>query len=234
MISVAVRRKAGQPNSRKNRLLSGAQISGIVILMAMLLMPAAKPEWAAKPELAGLPTGNRAVGFPFLLESGWSRGTVARVQIVIWFDNAEIPATIRAELLRTGWAWQERRSAGAAGRQVVTLACSLAVDKDEEAGVKKWYAEMDRQVHAAGGRIYLDERVAESIDIAGYLSAGGVQPKQWSAQDGTWSLTGYVPGWTDGIQAGADWVNVQVVRRSGDGAHGGLTALALPVLLNEF
>ena len=223
---VALWSKPDTQYSRKNRVLYSKKIWVIVILtVALLVLTVVVP---------GFTVGNATAGFPLLLESGWSNEPVARAQIVLWFDNMEIPATIRAGLPQTGWDWKESVQPGVNGHQAISLAGSRFVDKADETGLKQLYFELDRLARAAGGRAYLDERIAEGIDIAGYLSVTGAEPKQWSLQDGTWSLTAYVSGPEGGIQAGQDVVNVQLVRRGGEGSKAGVTALALPVLLNEF
>jgi hypothetical protein len=172
---------------------------------------------------------------PLLLSSGMVNSKQAEVNIIIWFDNGEIPVTIISELPYRHWKWEEKTYTAAAGQntvKAVTLTGSTVIDNDSEKWLSTWYPLLAEKVKKAGGQAYLDERVAEGIDIAAFLNAYNALPQQWHMLGKTYSVTAWQESIGNALTAGIDPVNIQLVTRFSD--NGGLTALSFPVLLKDF
>ncbi|WP_459999362.1 hypothetical protein [Paradesulfitobacterium aromaticivorans] len=179
--------------------------------------------------LAGAQHNSR---LPWLLESGLVDAPQAEVRLILWFNGDQIPRVLRQELAQREWKWQTSVKETAGGTQAVTVLGRRLVTRDEETEINKWYAGFAAKVERNGGYLYLDERVAGTVDIAAYLTQVEAQPRQWMAADQTHSIAAYRPDGSKTVQAGPDRINIQVLTRSGTGT--GKSVLALPTLLEEF
>jgi len=168
---------------------------------------------------------------PFLLEyDGIAKE--AEVKIIIWFENGNSIEQFR-EILPSGkWHWEESVKFTAKGQKATSLVGQAKVDRVGELGLKRWYFDWVGRINSAGGQVYLDERIQETVDIAAFLSQDGAEPKQWMLEGSTLSVAALKPGWGKGVVAGKDQVNLQLLTRSSEGSH--QAVLALPTLIEEF
>lgn len=90
---------------------------------------------------------------------------------------------------------------------------------------------MVEDARESGGNAYLDERVPEGMDIAQYALKQNILPRQFSLSEGVFSVVGWQESSLPQVAAGNDKVNIQVISQ---GYGQGKTALAIPVLLEEF
>lgn len=173
----------------------------------------------------------RAQSGPLLLSSGLTEAKEAELRVVIWLESGMPPENLRGSLPQEGWDWQETYR-NTPGSSAYTLSGYKIIRPEEEKSIFPWFQRLSSQVQELGGIVYLDERVAEGMDIANYSIQQGVIPLQWSLAGSTVSVTGLKSELYPSVRAGADSVNIQVISQAYDGK--GKTALAIPVLLEEF
>ncbi|MHB1653164.1 MAG: hypothetical protein ACYCVD_11905 [Desulfitobacteriaceae bacterium] len=159
-----------------------------------------------------------------LLNSGLSKATEAKAELILWFPQRP-PENLLNEL-PPGWNWRQVQTNGA------TVSGTRVIQKNQEEAFLTLYQTLARQTADAGGQAYLDERIHEGLDLYRFFSSMQAQPLQWAMSGSTLSLTGYIPQLTNPIVAGSDRVNLQLLTRSSTG-HAE-SVMAIPVLLNEF
>ena len=167
---------------------------------------------------------------PLLINSGEVQVKEAEVSVVLWFENGKIPQEIWSTGPIPDWTWSYKESQNASGIVAVTLSGHHRMNKNEESNLYTWYTIMVRQLAQTGGRIYIDERVPQSIDISAYLSKINALPAQWALSDSLVSIAAYQKDLPSTVTAGNDRINIQLLSQG----NGGQTVLAIPVLLEEF
>ncbi|MGE4271756.1 MAG: hypothetical protein AB7E31_02635 [Desulfitobacterium sp.] len=168
---------------------------------------------------------------PLLLNSGLVEAQKAEVRVVLWFEQGKPDRGFKQDLPQTGWAWMESNSAGIA-ELPYSLAGYRTIVTEEEPEIFAWYQDLEQEVSEVGGIAYLDERIPEGIDIAHYALKQNILPRQFSLSERTISVTGWQESLFSQVLAGDDRVNIQIISQTHGGK--GRTALALPVLLEEF
>lgn len=169
---------------------------------------------------------------PLLLNSGAVLTNKAELSVILWFENGDVPLEILTKGPKPDWFWSHKRLETGNGKISVTLSGHCLIDKNEESNLYTWYTIMAEQVAKTGGRIYLDERVPQAMDISAYLSQTNALPSQWSLMGNTLSIAAYQRSLKTSVLAGKDRVNIQLLSR-GQNTEG-QTVLAIPVLLEEF
>jgi hypothetical protein len=169
-----------------------------------------------------------------LLSDGRVHCEEARVNIVIWFDKGKIPGTINLGEPFSDWLWEEKMiaCAGADQGQMTLRIGSGVIDAQDEIQLSRWYLETAPTVSQAGGRLYVDERIAEGMDISAFLSSADAVPRQWDMEGKTCSVAAWREEAGSGLWAGQDKINMQLATRFSE--QGGQTVLAYPVLMEEF
>lgn len=169
---------------------------------------------------------------PLLLNSRQVMSDKAQFKVVIWFDDSKLTLDQlpKPPLKNLKWSFKDLQAGN--GKRAITLSGKCIVDKKEEQEVFTWYTIMARKIAREGGRIYLDERVPESLDISAYLTHIQAQPVQWSLTGNLVSIAARQHQINSKVKVGNDSINVQILSR-GETAEG-QTVLALPVLLEEF
>ncbi len=162
-----------------------------------------------------------------LLNSGLVQAQQAELKVIIWFEQDK-PLLNSLNLPQEGWHWEEKLSQ----TRAYTLAGSTIIQKNVEPEVFAWYLELSQKVHELGGQAYWDERVPESMDLARHAEKINVEPYQYSLSRNGISITGWHKLIPNTVQAGEDLVNIQFLSRNN--GNNGQTALAIPVLLQEF
>lgn len=168
---------------------------------------------------------------PLLLNSGLTEANEAEFRVIIWFESGMPPENLRRSLPQEGWEWQETYR-NTPESSAYTLSGYKIIEPKEERKLFPWFQRLSNQIKELGGIVYLDERVAEGMDIANYSIQQGIIPLQWSLAGSTISVTGLKRQVYPSVQAGLDSVNIQVISQAYNGK--GKTALAIPVLLEEF
>ena len=169
---------------------------------------------------------------PLLINSGLVQAKEAKVTVVLWFENGEIPTDIGLIKPLPDWTWTYKESQTSSGKVAITLSGQRNMDKNEESNLYTWYTIMAQQLVQAGGRIYLDERVPQAIDISAYLSKTNALPAQWDLSDNLVSIAAYQKDISTNVMAGNDRINIQLLSRGKN--NEGQTVLAIPALLEEF
>lgn len=167
-----------------------------------------------------------------LLNSGVTETKEAEVSVILWFENVDTLLNLRMKEPMPNWVWDYKELQTESGKKAITLSGHCIVNKNEESDLYKWYTSMVRQVSKTGGRIYLDERVPQIIDISAFLSQANAFPSQWALSGNTVSIAGYQNNLIAGVMAGKDRINIQLLSRGNNTE--GQTVLAIPVLLEEF
>ena len=167
---------------------------------------------------------------PLLLSSGMLEAHEAELRIILWFDNGKPEEDFLENLPEEEWVWQETPSLPSRGTGY-TLAGYAKITQEREQGIYSWYRSVAKKVSRAGGIAYLDERVPEGMDIAQYALKQNMLPCQFAFTEGVFSLVGWQDSSLPEVLAGKDEVNIQIISK---GYGQGKTALALPVLLEEF
>lgn len=156
----------------------------------------------------------------------------AEVKVIIWFDNQDSSELLREKLPSNNWQWEKAIRYTAEGKKIISLVGRTRVDRKQELELKKWYFELVGRIKDAGGKVYLDERIYDSIDIVAFLSKAGAEPQQWMLDDNTFSVAALKSNLGNDIYAGKDKVNMQLLTRISNGNK--LSVLALPALIDEF
>jgi len=169
---------------------------------------------------------------PLLLNSGVVQTKKAEVNVILWFEDGKIPLGIWTNKPMSDWIWNYKELQTGSGKVAVTLSGHRQVDNIEESNLYTWYTVMARQLSETGGRIFLDERVPQIIDISAYLSQTNALPAQWALVGNLLSIAAYQNNLKTSVVAGNDRINVQLLSR-GQNTEG-QTVLAIPVLLEEF
>lgn len=174
--------------------------------------------------------GNQKVEYPLLLNSGLVVVQEAELRIVFWFEKGKPQKDFKKDLPQEGWVWQESSFSNPISTGY-SLAGFTTINQESEKRIFSWYHKLLEDVNNAGGILYLDERVQEGIDIAHYAMKQNITPRQFSLSESTISVTGWQESHLPRVVAGNDSVNIQMISQ---GYGQGKTALAIPVLLEEF
>lgn len=170
---------------------------------------------------------------PLLLNSGLTEVRQAEVRVVLWFESEEPPEKLKGRLPQEGWEWNESYLETSDQKRSYTLSGLTRIEnRDEEGRLSTWYKEIASEVKKYHGIAYLDERISEEMDIAMYSMKHNILPAQWALLGYSNSMTGFLKQEANTVKAGLDPVNIQLITESHDGR--GRTALAIPVLLEEF
>ena len=169
---------------------------------------------------------------PLLLNSGEVQTKEADVSIILWFENGNIPTETWTKRPMPDWKWTYSELQTGSGKVAVTLSGHRLIDKNEESNLYKWYTIMAQELAKTGGRIYIDERVDQAIDISAYLSKTNALPAQWALIGNMLSIAAYQNSFPINVLAGQDKINIQLLSRGKNTE--GRTVLAIPVLLKEF
>lgn len=167
---------------------------------------------------------------PLLLSSGLLEAQEAELRIILWFEKGKPQENFLNKLPQEDWVWQESHSVSAMNTGY-SLAGYTRISQKSEQAIFVWYQGLARDVGQAGGIAYLDERVPEGMDIAHYALKQDILPRQFSLAEGVSSVAGWQESFLPKVVAGNDKVNIQVISQ---GYGQGRTALAIPVLLEEF
>ncbi|CAA7599724.1 Hypothetical protein DEACI_0351 [Acididesulfobacillus acetoxydans] len=216
-------------NLKQKLNLSGRKRAGLSTLLILCLLtcaPLALAHFRTDPN--GL-SRESAARVGLLLDSGLSKSTQAKVHIIFWLPRS--PGRQWLEALPACWQWTETTSAPET-QGPATVAGAATVTVAEERGILNLYQGLSAAAARIGGQAYLDERIAQPLDIFRYFSLLGVQPSQWAYSGTTFSLAGYCEGGVKPVRAGPDRINLQLLTRSHGGE--GETVLAMPALLEEF
>ncbi len=183
------------------------------------------------PQASTMP---KSLSNPLLLNSGLVEAQAAELRIVVWFEAGKPSVDLKMDLPQEGWEWKDsyRNTSHVSDYSAYTLSGYKLIQAEEEKQIYPWFQKLSTQIKELGGVVYLDERVSEGIDIANYSVQQGINPIQWSLSEGTISVAGQQGELYPMVRAGEDLVNIQVISQAYDGS--GKTALAIPVLLEEF
>ncbi|TGE34119.1 hypothetical protein E4K68_03765 [Desulfosporosinus sp. Sb-LF] len=169
---------------------------------------------------------------PLLLNSGSILAKDAEVSITLWFENGNVPLEILTQRPMPGWKWVYKELQTTSGNVAVTLSGHHLIDKKQERNLYSWYTTMAQQLDKQGGRLYLDERVSQAMDISAYFSQTNALPVQWTLSDNMVSIAAYQSNLKTSVMAGQDRINIQLLSRGK--STNGQTVLAIPALLEEF
>ncbi|WP_242876226.1 hypothetical protein [Desulfosporosinus hippei] len=169
---------------------------------------------------------------PLLLNSGFLEANEAEATLILWIENTEVPTYILGNMPTENWKWNYKELEMENGKVARMLTGQDILNKEEEIKLFAWYTNMVPLIEKAGGKIYLDERTPEAIDISAYLSQTNADPMQWMLIDNMISSAAYQKNIETTVMAGQDQVNIQILSR-GKGSDG-RSVLAIPVLLKEF
>lgn len=169
---------------------------------------------------------------PLLLNSGEVQATEAEVSILMWFENGHIPYKTLTKRPMPGWTWTYNEYQTGNKKTVVTLSGHRLINKNEEVNLYNWYTAIAPKLAKTSGMIYIDERVAQAIDISAYLSKTNAQPAQWVSTGDMLSIAAHQDRFLTSVLAGQDRINIQLLSRGKNNA--GQTVLAIPALLKEF
>lgn len=167
---------------------------------------------------------------PLLLSTGLLEAQEAELRIILWFEEGKPQENFLNKLPQEGWVWQESHPANSMSTGY-SLAGSTRINQESEQAIFSWYQGLVQDVGRAGGIAYLDERVPEGMDIAQYALQQNILPRQFSLSESVSSVAGWQESLLPKVVAGNDKVNIQVISQ---GYGQGRTALAIPVLLEEF
>ena len=166
---------------------------------------------------------------PMLINSGIVQSKEAEIKVILWFEDGEIPIEVWAKRPMPDWVWTSKSLQTESGKVAVTLSGSHLMNKNEERNLYTWYTTMAQQLDKVGGKVYIDERVPQTIDIAAYLSQVSALPAQWSLFGNTVSIAAYNSNLKTMVMAGQDRINIQLLCRGKN--NEGQTVLAMPALL---
>lgn len=169
---------------------------------------------------------------PLLLNSEGVLAKEAEASVVLWFEDGDIPLEVWKNRPMLDWIWNYKELQTERGKVAVTLSGHRKIDKNEEIILYTWYTTNAQEIAKMGGRIYLDERITQAIDISAYLSQTNAHPAQWAIEGNLVSIAANQSNLKTSVIAGQDQINIQLLSRGKNTE--GQTALAIPVLLGEF
>ncbi|SHN68488.1 hypothetical protein [Desulfitobacterium chlororespirans] len=179
---------------------------------------------------SSLATADSQDKHPLLLSTGLLEAQEAELRIILWFEKGKPQENFLNQLPQEDWVWQESHPANSMSRGY-SLAGYTRISQESEQAIFSWYQGLVQDVGQAGGIAYLDERVPEGMDIAQYALQQNILPRQFSLSESVSSVAGWQESFLPKVVAGNDKVNIQVISQ---GYGQGRTALAIPVLLEEF
>jgi hypothetical protein len=168
---------------------------------------------------------------PWLLEYSGSTET-ADVKVIIWSDNQDSSNLFKEELPSDNWHWEKVFRSNVEGKKITGIVGRTKVGRTEELELKKWYYEFAARIKEAGGKVYLDERINDNIDIVDFLCKAGAEPQQWMLDNTTLSVAAWKSDLGNNIYAGKDKINMQLLTHVSSEYR--QSVLALPVLIDEF
>lgn len=169
---------------------------------------------------------------PLLLNSGQTQVAEAEMRITLWFESSKPPLELTQSLPQEGWEWEISDLKTTQGKERYSYSGYKKIGASEEEAIYTWFKGISEKVESYGGTAYLDERIMEGIDLAKYSVYKDITPVQWALSDSFYSLSGRKKDMVKPVQAGSDTMNIQLITKSDEGK--GKTALAIPVLLEEF
>lgn len=169
---------------------------------------------------------------PFLLNTGLVQTQEAEVSVILWSENGTISNKVWTHLPMPEWEWAMKEQQVNSGKLAETLTGHRIINKQEESMLYAWYTKMAPILEKDGVKVYIDERVAEQIDISAYFSQSDVNPSQWFLSDNLVSIAGYQCNLGPSVVSGRDRINIQLLSKGQD--YSGHTVLAIPALLKEF
>lgn len=169
---------------------------------------------------------------PLLLNSGEVQTNEADVSIILWFENRNIPSETWTYLPAPDWTWTYKELQTGSEKVAVTLSGHQSINENEERNLYQWYTARAQEMAKIGGKIYIDERVDQAMDISSYLSKTDARPAQWALIGNMLSIAAYQSNFETSVFAGQDRINIQLLSRGTN--SGGRTVLAMPALLKEF
>lgn len=169
---------------------------------------------------------------PLLLNSGLTDVREAEIKITLWFEAGKPTSDLGLSLPQEGWEWKESNRKGLDSKGAYSISGYKIIHPQEEEQLYSWFQDLSDRVQAYGGIAYMDERIAEGIDVAKYSVQKGLIPLQWTLSENLISVTGLKKDAFRTVQAGSDSVNFQLLSQSNGTT--GRAALAIPVLLEEF
>ena len=172
------------------------------------------------------------VEVPLLLNSSLVQAKNAEVTVTLWFENGHIPLVIWRKKPTPDWIWTSKELQMENGKEIVTMTGQQSLNKNEERKLFAWYTTMVPQIEKLGGRIYLDERIPQAIDVSAYLSQRNALPTQCVFLDNMVSIAAYHNNLKTSVMAGQDLINIQLLSRGKN--TNGQSVLAIPVLLKQF
>ncbi|MDP4160592.1 MAG: hypothetical protein Q8911_12680 [Bacillota bacterium] len=169
---------------------------------------------------------------PLLLNSGVVQSKEAEVSIILWFEEGNIPQDIMTKRPMEDWVWTSNSLATRGGNTAVTLSGRHLVNKNEENNLFTWYTTIAQELTKVGGKIYIDERVPQAIDVSAYLCQINALPAQCALLGNMVSIAAYQTNIRTDVTAGKDRINIQLLSRGKN--TDGQSVLAMPALLEEF
>ena len=169
---------------------------------------------------------------PLLLNSGEVQTAEAEISILLWFENGDIPYETLIKRPMPDWTWTYNELQVGNKYAAVTLSGHRTINKNEEINLYNWYIAMAPELAKTGGIVYIDERVAQTMDISAYLSKTNAHPAQWVSTDNLLSIAAHQNHFLTSVLAGQDKINIQLLSRGKNNT--GQTVLAIPALLQEF
>ncbi|WP_242865804.1 hypothetical protein [Desulfosporosinus sp. HMP52] len=214
----------------KAMLISCRKISLLSCFTGLILISFGIGNYVLTHNLKNLDASNKKM--PLLLNSGFLEANEAEATLILWIENTEVPTYILGNMPTENWKWNYKELEMKNGKVARMLTGQDILNKEEEIKLFAWYTNMVPLIEKAGGKIYLDERTPEAIDISAYLSQTNADPMQWMLIDNMISSAAYQKNIETTVMAGQDQVNIQILSR-GKGSDG-RSVLAIPVLLKEF
>jgi|GEM_PF-658988 len=217
----------GTINTDRNRYIKIIIVSLVWTLMISFGIHALRAITQSKETVL-----NAKAQVPLLLNSGIVQAKDAKVTVILWFEDRDIPLKIRISRPTSDWIWTYKELEIENEKVSATLTGQQSLNKVEENNLLAWYNSMVPKIEKVGGKIYLDERTPQAMDIAAYLSRTNADPSQWVLIDNMISTAAYQKNIGTNVIAGQDQVNIQLLSR-GKGNEG-QSVLAIPVLVKEF
>ncbi|MDQ7093036.1 YwmB family TATA-box binding protein [Desulfosporosinus sp. PR] len=212
------------------RSLGGKQ-KIIVIALAFFMAISFKPNFLMPAD--STTSGQQKVSaIPLLLNSQQVASQKATVRLIIWFDDLKGGLVKLPNPPLKNWKWESKELYAGNGKRAMTISGESILNKNEEQQLYTWYTIMARSIAKEGGRVYLDERIPESLDISAYLSHLKAQPIEWALSDNLVSIAACERQINPSVKVGNDRINLQLLSRGESST--GQTVLAMPVLLEEF
>lgn len=179
-------------------------------------------------------TNQKASDVPLLLNSGLVQCEEAKGKYILWTEDSEELYWLEKLLQSTGLTWNKELLSDYYGRNAYKYVAVFDIQKENEGLAVEYYYSLHTSLKGTKVRVFFEERIDSALDSLLFFRNYNIPVIQKIQEEEIMSLSGFHRDYSEGVKAGTDQINVQLITRSGKGSGQGRSVLAYPALLEEF